>query len=171
MNNIVSQETTPPTCPSPPIPHTQPTPSRVSSQFQIVLPSITKVFSLLLNHNLIKRCNQFSAALNVTQSPTFFNRTFPPIVPLLTFSSAEHIPAVHCALCSGSVSSPAMAHTGLSSWMCRGHFLQILLFARVGASKEPDDVGFSVGRVSEGQFEYDQMNGRMTPRYEVSIVL
>ena len=38
-------------------------------------------------------------------------------------------------------------------------FIEIVL-----AFKGPTNVGFSVGRVSEGQFEYEALNGRMTPR-------
>ena len=46
----------------------------------------------------------------------------------------------------------------------------VLLYVSVSNARTPKgqlEVGFSIGRVSEGQFEYDSLNGRMTPRYKL----
>ena len=42
-----------------------------------------------------------------------------------------------------------------------------LLVGLLGAGAAAQ-IGFSVGRVSEGQFEYQALNRRTTPRYEYS---
>ena len=54
-----------------------------------------------------------------------------------------------------------MAATGSVGWT-------ILLLGSV-ATASTTSVGFSVGRVSEGQFEKDSLNGRMTRRYKFDI--
>ena len=50
------------------------------------------------------------------------------------------------------------------SGYARRNILLIGFIEIVQAFKGAAHVGFSVGRVSEGQFEYEVLNGRMTPR-------
>ena len=57
------------------------------------------------------------------------------------------------------------AGAGLVNFLIRFHFLVCESFSK--GIKVPAVIGFSVGRVSEGQFEYDALNGRMTPRYSL----
>ena len=61
------------------------------------------------------------------------------------------------SLCTQWGEDQAMAATGAVRW-------SILLIGSV-TTASTTSLGFSVGRASEGQFEYDALNGRMTPRY------